>query len=144
MWFQRLTKLFHKLFWTQLLFGTKINSTSKNALWKTNILDLCVKRGSQHPIQVVAPKQKWVNLPPTFLNFLSIFWWFVTYNWIFKKICHTVFPYRQGMTHFHFRHGQKFKFFTFIIKHKSFFFIKVTFFILWKISKFFISTHVQS
>ena len=76
MWFLRLAKSLHKLFRTQFLFGTKIKSTYKNVLRNTKILDLSVKRGSQHPIYVLGPRQKWVNLPPTFfelfINFLVV------------------------------------------------------------------------
>ena len=74
MWFLRLAKLLHKLFWTQFLFGSKIKSTYKNALENTEILDMSVKRGSQRPIKLLGPRQKWVDLPPTFfelfINFL--------------------------------------------------------------------------
>ena len=76
MWFLRLAKSRHKLFRTQFLFGTKIKSTYKSILWNTKILDLSVKRGSQRPFQVSGPRQKWVDLPPTFfelfINFLVV------------------------------------------------------------------------
>ena len=76
MWFLRLAKSLHKLFRTQFLFGTKIKSTYKNVLRNTKILDLSVKRGSQRPIYVLGPRQKWVDLPPTFfklfINFLVV------------------------------------------------------------------------
>ena len=76
MWFLRLTKSLHKLFWTQFLFGTKIKSTYEIVLRNTQILDLSVKRGSQCQIQVLALRQKWVDLPPTFferfINFLVV------------------------------------------------------------------------
>ena len=76
MWFLRLAKAGHKLFWTQFLFGTKIKSTYKNVLQNTKILDLSVKRGSQCPIPVLGPRQKWVDFPPTFfalfINFLVV------------------------------------------------------------------------
>ena len=61
----------HKLFRTQFLFDTKIKSTYKNVLRNTKNLDLSVKRGSQRPILVLAPRQKWVDFPPTFFE-LSI------------------------------------------------------------------------
>ena len=76
MWFLRLAKSLHKLFRTQFLFSTKIKSTFKNILQNTKILDLSVKRGSQHPYQVLGPRQKWVDFPPTFfelfINFLVV------------------------------------------------------------------------
>ena len=76
MWFLRLAKSRHKLFRTQFLFGTKIKNTYKNILQNTKILDLSVKRGSQRPYQVSGPRQKWVDLPPTFfelfINFLIV------------------------------------------------------------------------
>ena len=76
MWFLRLAKSRHKLLRTQFLFGTKIKSTYKNVLRNTKILDLSVKRGSQRPIYVLGPRQKWVDLPPTFfelfINFLVV------------------------------------------------------------------------
>ena len=66
----------HKLFWTQFLFGTKIKTSYKNILQNMKILDLSVKRGSQHPIHVLGPRQKWVDFPPTFfevfINFLVV------------------------------------------------------------------------
>ena len=68
MWFPRLAKLQDKLFWTQFLFGTKIKSTYKKVLPNTRILDLSVKEGSQHPILVLGPTQKWFNLPPLFFE----------------------------------------------------------------------------
>ena len=53
--------------------GTKIKSTYKNVLRNTKILDLSVKQGSQCPILVLAPRQKWVDLPPTFFElFINI------------------------------------------------------------------------
>ena len=76
MWFLRLAKSRHKLFRTQFLFGTKIKNTYKNILQNTKILDLSVKRGSQRPIPVLGPRQKWVDFPPTFfelfINFLLV------------------------------------------------------------------------
>ena len=76
MWFLRLAKSLHKIFWTQYLFGTKIKSTYENMLQNTKNLDLSVKRGSQGPISVLGPRQKWVDFPPTFfelfINFLVV------------------------------------------------------------------------
>ena len=76
MWFLRLAKSLHKLFRTQFLFATKIKSSYKNVLQNTKILDLSAKWGSQRPIQVLAPRQKWVDFPPTFfelsINFLVV------------------------------------------------------------------------
>ena len=85
MWFLRLAKSLHKLFRSQFLFGIKIKSTYENVLQNTKILELSVKRRSQSPIYVLGPRQKWVNLPPTFLNFLSIFWLMITYYMNIQK-----------------------------------------------------------
>ena len=68
MWFLRLAKSRYELFRAQFLLGTKIKSTYKNVLQNTNILDLSVKLGSQCPIHALGPRQKWANLPPTFLE----------------------------------------------------------------------------
>ena len=73
MWFLRLAKSRHKLFQVQFLFSTKTKSTYGNVLPNTWILDLSVKRGSQQPFQVLTPRQKWVNLPPTFYEFFIDF-----------------------------------------------------------------------
>ena len=76
MWFLRLVKSRYELFRAQFLLGTKIKSTYKNVLQNTNILDLSEKRGSQRPIPVLGPRQKWVDFPPTFfelfINFLVV------------------------------------------------------------------------
>ena len=76
MWFLRLAKSRHKLFRTQFLFNANIKSTYKKLLRNTKILDLSVKRGSQGPISVLGPRQKWVDFPPTFfklfINFLVV------------------------------------------------------------------------
>ena len=77
MWFLRPAKSRHKLFRAQFLFGTKIKTTYQNTLPNTWILDLSVKRGSQRPVSVLGPRQKRVDLPPTFfqlfINFLVDF-----------------------------------------------------------------------
>ena len=73
MWFLRQAKSLHKLFKTQFLLGTKIKSTYSNMLQNTKILDLSAKWGSQRPIQVLAPRQKWVDFPPTFFEFFINF-----------------------------------------------------------------------
>ena len=76
MWFLRLAKSIHKLFWTQFLFDTIIKSTYENVRQNTKPLNLNVKWGSQRPILILAPRQKWVDLPPTifelFINFLVV------------------------------------------------------------------------
>ena len=89
MWFLRLAKSWHKLFRTQFLFGTKIKSTYKNVLRNTKILDLSVKRGSQHPIYVLGPRQKWVDLPPTFFEL------FIN----FLVVCHLLLNIRKKMSY---------------------------------------------
>ena len=87
MWFLKPAKSRHKLFRTQFLFDTKIKSTYKTVLRNTKILDLRVKQGSQRPILVLGPRQKCVDLPPTFfelfINFLVV--WHLLLN-IQKKM----------------------------------------------------------
>ena len=87
MWFLRLAKSLHKLFPTQFLFGTKIKSTYEDILQNTKILDLSVKRGSQAWIQVLAPRQKWVDLPPKFFE-LSI---------DFLVVCHILMNIQKNL-----------------------------------------------
>ena len=87
MWFLRLAKSLHKLFWTQFLFGTKIKSIYKSVLQNTKIMDLSVKRGSQRPTHVLCPSQKWVNFPPTFFElFVNIL-----------VVCHLLFNIQKNL-----------------------------------------------
>ena len=124
MWFLRPAESRHKLFRAQFLFGTKIKTTYQNVLPNTWILDLSVKRGSQQPIQVLGPRQKWVNFPPTFfqlfINFLVDF--HLLYN--ISKIWNPLFPFRQIITDLDFWHGHKSKILTKNIKSKIILFEK--------------------
>ena len=130
MWFLKLAKSLHKLFWTQFLFGTKIKSIYRNMLQNTKILDLGVKRGCQPQIQDLAPRQKWVDLPPTFfelfINFLVVCYLLLD---IQKNLLYrfSILARYGPFSHWAWSKIQNFQF---TIIHESFGFIKQTFFIL--------------
>ena len=142
MWFLRLAKSRHKLFRVQFLFGTKTKSTYGNVLPNTWILDLSVKQGSQQSFQVLTPRQKWVNLPPTFYEFFIDFLvdFYLLCN--IKKIWKARFPFWQIITDFDFWHGHKSKILTFLYKMRFNSFLKRI--NLCFRSKFLIFDHVKS
>ena len=69
-------------------------------------------------LEILAPRQKQVNVPPTFFSFSIEFLigFYLLSNIL--KIWIALFPFRQDMAIFQFQHGQKWKILTFFIKQK--------------------------
>ena len=131
-----------KHFWTQFLFCTKIKSTYKIVLQNTKFLDLSVKQGSQCQILLLAPRQKWVDFPPTFfelfINYLVV-WYLLLNN---QKILLYGFSVSAKYGPFSLWTWSKIQNFHFYYKTWIICFFKWIFFVSWKISKFSILDHV--
>ena len=73
-------------------------------------------------LEILAPRQKQVNVPPTFfkLSIEFLVGFYLLFNIL--KIWIALFPFRQDMAIFQFQHGQKWKILTFFIKPEMFIF----------------------
>ena len=121
MWFLRLAKLRHKIFWTQFLFGTRIKTTYKIVLPNIRILDLCAKRRSKWPISVLGLRQKIDQIAPPPPHLFSTLYQNSSLSCTLQyiKIWKHLFLLWQDMAHFDLLHGQKWKISTFPIKQKN-------------------------
>ena len=106
-------------FLTQYQIVYNMKSTYRINVPGTKIWNLGDNKVSWGAIEVLVPKQKQVNVPPTFfeLSIEFLVGFYLLFNIL--KIWIALFPFWQDMAIFQFQHGQKWKILTFFIKQKS-------------------------
>ena len=109
-------------FLTQYQIVYNMKSTYRINVPVTKIWNLGADTVPWGVLEILAPRQKQVNVPPTFfkLSIEFLVGFYLLFNIL--KIWIALFPFRQDMAIFQFQHGQKWKILTFFIKPEMFIF----------------------
>ena len=109
-------------FLTQYQIIYNMKSTYRINVPGTKIWNLGANTVPWGVLEILAPRQKQVNVPPTFfeLSIEFLVGFYLLSNIL--KIWIALFPFWQDMAIFQFQHGQKWKILTFFIKPEMFIF----------------------